>query len=159
MGVSVLQDDDCSIEANEFIVGGHDPYVVAWYSVPSPALADGHVYFASTNAKIYCFGSDFPTDDTDGDGEIDYRDNCPGANNPGQEDADGDLVGDACDTCNDTADFDNICVGDICPAAFDPNQKDTYPPGGNGIGDACECEGDFDCNGNVDANDVTSIPH
>jgi hypothetical protein len=63
-------------------------------------------------------------------------------------------VGDACDTCNDTADFDNICAGDICPGAFDPNQEDTYPPGGNGIGDACECEGDFDCNGNVEATDV-----
>jgi hypothetical protein len=25
------------------------------------------------------------------------------------------------------------------------NQEDTYPPGGNGIGDACECEGNFDC--------------
>ena len=48
--------DDCSTEANEFIVGGHGPYVVAWYSVPSPALADGHVYYASTNGKIYCFG-------------------------------------------------------------------------------------------------------
>ena len=66
-----------ALEANEFIVGGHDPYVVAWYSVPSPALADGHVYYASTNGKIYCFGTDFPTDDTDGDGVIDYRDNCP----------------------------------------------------------------------------------
>ena len=53
-------DDDCNLEANEFIVGGHDPYVVAWYSVPSPALADGHVYFASTNAKIYCFGDPYP---------------------------------------------------------------------------------------------------
>ena len=49
-------DDNCAIEENEYIVRGHGPYVVAWYSVPSPALADGHVYYASTNGKIYCFG-------------------------------------------------------------------------------------------------------
>ncbi|MCK5011772.1 MAG: sulfatase-like hydrolase/transferase, partial [Deltaproteobacteria bacterium] len=38
---------------------------------------------------------------------------------------------------------------DNCPYVFNPNQKDTYPPGGNGIGDACDCEGDFNCDGNV----------
>ena len=32
---------------------------------------------------------------------------------------------------------------------------DTYPPQGNGIGDVCDCEGDFICDGNVDATDVT----
>ena len=25
------------------------------------------------------------------------------------------------------------------------NQEDTYPPQGNAIGDACDCEGNFDC--------------
>jgi hypothetical protein len=34
------------------------------------------------------------------------------------------------------------------------DQEDTYPPGGNGIGDACDCEADFDCSGGVDATDV-----
>ena len=43
---------------------------------------------------------------------------------------------------------------DNCPDIYNPDQEDTYPPGGNGIGDTCECEGDFDCNGNVDADDV-----
>jgi len=40
-------------------------------------------------------------------------------------------------------DFD----GDVdnCPDTPNPNQEDTYPPGGNGIGDACECEGNFNC--------------
>jgi hypothetical protein len=37
------------------------------------------------------------------------------------------------------------------------NQEDTYPPQGNAIGDACDCEGDFDCDGSVAANDVTSF--
>jgi hypothetical protein len=37
--------------------------------------------------------------DEDGDGICDLGDNCPGTSNPLQEDADGDHVGDACDTC------------------------------------------------------------
>ena len=37
------------------------------------------------------------------------------------------------------------------------NQEDTYPPEGNRIGDACDCESDFDCSGGVDANDVTAF--
>ncbi|MCK5423182.1 MAG: hypothetical protein KAJ08_13500, partial [Deltaproteobacteria bacterium] len=32
-----------------------------------------------------------------------------------------------------------------------------YPPGGNGIGDACDCEGDFNCDGNVNALDAAFI--
>ena len=34
------------------------------------------------------------------------------------------------------------------------DQEDTYPPLRNGIGDACDCEGNFDCNEGVDAGDV-----
>jgi DNA-binding beta-propeller fold protein YncE len=52
-------EDNCAIEDNEYIVRGHGPYVVAWYSVPSPALVDGHVYYSSTNGKIYCFGDPY----------------------------------------------------------------------------------------------------
>lgn len=38
-----------------------------------------------------------PDPDYDGDGWPDYQDNCPSTYNPGQEDTDGDLTGDACD--------------------------------------------------------------
>jgi hypothetical protein len=37
------------------------------------------------------------------------------------------------------------------------NQEDTYPPQGNGIGDACDCEGNFDCDEDVDAEDLTEF--
>ena len=43
---------------------------------------------------------------------------------------------------------------DNCPEIYNPDQEDTCPPGGNGIGDACECEGDFYCDGDVDGVDV-----
>ena len=37
------------------------------------------------------------------------------------------------------------------------DQDDSYPPDGNRIGDVCDCEGDFDCSGGVDASDVTAF--
>ena len=62
--------------------------------------------------------------------------------------------------CYDTDDSDedgtgNIC--DNCPETPNPLQEDTHPPQGNGIGDACDCECDFDCSGGVDATDVTAF--
>ena len=44
---------------NEYLVKGHDPYQVAGYSLSSPALADGHVYYGSWNGHVYCFGAPY----------------------------------------------------------------------------------------------------
>jgi len=92
----------------------------------------------------FCSGSDIcpydPDNDIDEDTICGDIDNCPDASNPNQEDVgDGDGVGDICDNC---------------PNDYNPDQLDTYPPQGNGIGDACDCEADFDCDGKVDALDV-----
>jgi len=50
-------------------------------------------------------------------------------------------------------DYDNDAVcGDVdnCPYQPNQNQEDTYPPAGNGLGDACECEGNFNCSADQD---------
>jgi hypothetical protein len=36
-------------------------------------------------------------------------------------------------------------------------QEDGYPPQGNGLGDACDCEGDFDCDGDCDGTDAAKF--
>jgi len=73
-----------------------------------------------------------PVGDTDGDGVHPF-DNCPNDYNPGQQDADYDHQGDACDS-----DDDNDTVpdsADNCRLTVNPEQIDSD---GNGIGDACD---------------------
>ncbi|GEM_PF-6840579 len=84
----------------------------------------------------------YQSPDSDGDGIPDELDNCPHDPNPGQEDQDGDGVGDVCDNC---------------PLIPNPGQEDIYPPGGNGCGDACECEGNFDGDRDVDGTDASTF--
>ena len=83
-----------------------------------------------------------PGNDVDGDGKCSNEDNCPDNYNPDQEDTDTDGVGTMCDNC---------------PLTPNPSQEDSYPPQGNGIGDACDCEANFDCDDDVDATDVNAF--
>jgi hypothetical protein len=46
---------------------------------------------------------------------------------------------------------------DNCPTVYNPGQEDSYPPGGNNCGDACECEGNFDGDLDVDGFDLSKF--
>jgi hypothetical protein len=130
---------------------------------------EGQIGWRDLNANeiIDCIDSEYnPDTDTDGDGIVDYWDDCT--------DTDGDGYGDPgfpsniceVDNCTDT-DGDgygdpgfpsNICELDNCPNTPNQDQADTYPPPpGNGIGDACDCEANFDCDLDVDGSEVTAF--
>ena len=83
------------------------------------------------------------TDDIDGDGIPNTRDNCPCKSNPLQEDSDNDGVGDACDNCPAKPnplqeDTDHDGIGDACdncPYVANPDQLDSD---GDALGDSCD---------------------
>lgn len=102
-----------------------------------------------------------PNPDYDLDGVLDVNDNCPFDANANQADADGDGIGDVCDTFTDRdgdgirdqddncplvdnagqADADGDRVGDACdncPANANANQADADA---DGIGDVCDTSG------------------
>ena len=116
--------------------------------------------------------------DSDGDGIPDENDNCPNDPNPDQKDNDLDGIGDVCDPDDDNdtitdsidncplvanpeqTDSDNDTLGDACdncPLIANPGQEDSYPPLGNGCGDNCECEGNFDGDLDVDGTDASTF--
>ncbi len=72
------------------------------YAVPESQLGAAKIGIISTEAEA----------DSDGDGIVDTVDNCPTIANPGQEDFDGDGVGDVCDDSDMDTFFD---MEDNCP--------------------------------------------
>lgn len=77
--------------------------------------------------------------DTDGDGVVDSKDNCPTVKNADQKDTDGDGQGDACDTDLDGDGVPN--AQDNCPGLANPDQADSND---DGVGDACQEDADGD---------------
>ena len=76
--------------------------------------------------------------DTDLDGIPDSEDNCPLVANPGQEDLDGDLIGDVCDDDRDGDGADNIAD------AFPDDPSEQSDNDSDGIGDNADPDDDND---------------
>jgi hypothetical protein len=97
--------------------------------------------------------------DQDGDGILDNEDNCPSIPNSGQEDINGNGLGDVCDPMNDQ-DGDGIDNGtDNCPFVPNSSQDDSD---GDGFGDACDPSPNDpaadDLDGDGVANDADNCP-
>jgi hypothetical protein len=129
----------------------------------SVTLSTGESNVYDNDVKVFVF-TVTPVDDTDCDDIPESEDNCPNDYNPSQTDCDTDTTGDACDVDTIDTDGDGVDDGegvghgcDNCPNDYNPQQEDTFPPQGNDIGDVCDCEADFNCDGNVDATDVTAF--
>jgi hypothetical protein len=79
--------------------------------------------------------------DYDGDGINNFPDVCPDLVNPGQQDTDGNGVGDQCNTFEDSDGDEWADSRDNCPTVPNPNQADADD---NNVGDACNSEEDPD---------------
>jgi streptogramin lyase/subtilisin-like proprotein convertase family protein len=102
-------------------------------------------FSASDSGSIFSgWGIDIQTTnsppDGDGDGVPNASDNCPSDFNPGQQDADHDGLGDACDATTPLPagdpDHDGVPDGtDNCPTLANPGQEDGDH---DGVGDVCD---------------------
>lgn len=81
--------------------------------------------------------------DSDGDGVFDSADNCPLVPNPGQEDSDGDKVGDACDFAD--------CGNGVTEEGEECDDKNKVP--GDGCENDCTLSRDSDGDGIYDSVD------
>ena len=122
------------------------------------ATAGGGTYLAwdlgnsTSYPALNCLGNNLPLtrqltliddllfQDDDGDGFVNFLDNCPDASNPNQADFDRDRVGDICDPDDDGDGVDD--TSDNCLFVNNPSQRNT-----DGVadgGDACDADDDND---------------
>ena len=115
-----------------------------------PSSSQGNWQPINNNELVVLTAQNPPViiDVTSYDGIPNSQDNCPDIpNGPVRGTCTSGTIGITCTV-------DGECgTGGFCSM----NQEDTCPPGGNGIGDACECEGNFDCDQDCDGTDAATF--
>jgi hypothetical protein len=135
----------------ELELGHYDDETGSWTVITSPGspdTANNVICGITTSFSIFAL-LESEVIDADDDGIADDVDNCPATGNVGQQDFDGDGIGDACDSDGD---------GDGWPDATDhcPNyaHSDNGDLDGDGLGDPC----DSDLDGDTASNAIDNCP-
>ncbi|UCE17265.1 MAG: VCBS repeat-containing protein [Gemmatimonadota bacterium] len=106
-------------------------------------VATNQVVVVVEGRENLCFGLDSDRDGIPDESETCPVDNCPSTFNPGQEDSDGDGLGDACDNCADVnnpgqEDSDEDGVGNLCDNCSGVANPDQNNSDSDELGDACD---------------------
>ena len=134
-----------SVTVNDTGVVGQDTAAIVTPSYATSTITEIIMQDILNEITIVC------STDYDDDGVLNPADNCP--RHPNGPDA---------GTCT-KGHRDSIggpCMSNVdCGANgfCSMNQEDSYPPDGNGCGDACECEGNFDCDNDCDGTDAATF--